>query len=177
MSSTSAQANRYAQAVLEAMLERWQSALEEATEAVAGNAKLTATLKDAGLSSVDKDKALAAVLSSETPVELLNLLKLMGQEDDLSLLPQMAGALTEAVSGQQAPLKAEITSAVELDSANQKKIRSMLIAQYGEGLIFNFQVDPSLMGGLRIRVGDHLIDNSVASRLTTLRESLSAVVR
>jgi F-type H+-transporting ATPase subunit delta len=159
------------------MLERWQGALDEATQAVAGDAKLAATLKDGGLSSADKDKALAAALSSETPTEVLNLLKLMWQEDDLSLLPEIAGALTEVVSGQQAPLKAEIVSAVELDSANQKKIRTMLIAQYGEGLVFDFQVDPSLMGGLRLRVGDHLIDNSVASRLTTLRESLSAVVR
>ena len=55
--------------------------------------------------------------------------------------------------------------------------RKRLIAEHGEGLSFTFDVDPALLGGLRVRVGDRLIDNSVASRLATLRESLSSVVR
>ena len=59
----------------------------------------------------------------------------------------------------------------------QEKIRQRLTEQYGEDLVFSFDVDPSLMGGLRIRVGDQLIDNTVANRLMALREMVLASVR
>lgn len=177
MSTTSARTGRYAQAILQAMLERWQGALGQAAQAVTKDPQLAATLADRNVPAADKDKALAAVLPEGTPPEVFNLIKLMGQEGDLQLLPAMAGALSDAVSGQRAPLTAEVTSAVELDASNQEKIRQLLVRQYGEGLTFTFHVDPALMGGVRIRVGDHLIDNSVASRLASLRESLSSVVR
>jgi len=101
----------------------------------------------------------------------------MGEQGDLDLLPEVSRSLVESVSGQQAPMKAEIVSAVELSKKDQEQMQRKLISEYGDGLIFSFRVDPSLMGGLRVRVGDHLIDTSVASRLATLRESLSSAVR
>ena len=55
--------------------------------------------------------------------------------------------------------------------------RQRLTQQYGEGLVLTFEVDPTLMGGLRIRVGDQLIDNTVANRLMALRELVAASVR
>lgn len=120
---------------------------------------------------------MAKALPADTPAEIYNLLLLMGQEEDLELLPEVASALSETVSGQRAPIKAEIVSAAELSDDDKDQLRKKLTAQYGEGLIFSFREDPSLMGGLRVRVGDHLIDTSVASRLATLRESLSSAVR
>jgi F-type H+-transporting ATPase subunit delta len=177
MSDNSARANRYAQAVLQAMLERWQSSLEQAGKAINADDELGKLLLDKQVSAAKKRKALAAALPGDTPDEIYNLLLLMGQEGDLDLIGDVSASLAETVSGQRAPLKAEIVSAVELSEQDQARLRSKLIAEYGEGLVFSFRVDPSLLGGLRVRVGDHLIDNSVASRLATLRESLSSVVR
>jgi F0F1-type ATP synthase delta subunit len=51
------------------------------------------------------------------------------------------------------------------------------VKQFGADLTFTFRVDPALLGGLRVRVGDSLMDTSVASRLTALRESLTSAVR
>jgi F-type H+-transporting ATPase subunit delta len=93
------------------------------------------------------------------------------------LIDDVAGRLAQVATGQAAAVKAEITSAVELSAKEQEQIRQRLIAEHGEGLTFTFAVDPALMGGLRVRVGDKLIDNSIASRLAALRESLTAVVR
>jgi len=177
MSDNSARANRYAQAVLQAMLERWQSSLEQASKAIGADDTLRKLLLDRQTSAAKKRKTLVARLPQDTPDEIYNLLLLMAQEGDLDLIGDVSASLTEAVSGQRAPLKAEIVSAVELSEEEQAKLRRKLIAEYGEGLVFSFRVDPSLLGGLRVRVGDHLIDNSVASRLATLRESLSSVVR
>jgi F-type H+-transporting ATPase subunit delta len=112
-----------------------------------------------------------------TPVEVQNFLKLLVQEDDLNQLPAVLSELRASITGQGEPQKAEIVSAMELSEKEQTEIRQRLKAEHGEGLIFSFRVDPSLMGGLRVRVGDTLIDNTVVSRLAAMREIVSASVR
>jgi F-type H+-transporting ATPase subunit delta len=111
------------------------------------------------------------------PPEVLNLLKLMADNGDLGLMDDVSGRLAQIASGQTVSLKAEVTSAIALSDEEKQQIRQRLIAEHGGGLTFAFDVDPALLGGLRVRVGDRLVDNSVASRLATLRESLSSVVR
>ena len=177
MSDKSARANRYAQAVFQAMLERWQTALGQVSDVLSKNQPLAAALQDTSKSMADKAATLQADLPADTPVEISNLLKLLVQANDLELLPDIGMALAQVATGSVAPTQAEVTSAVALSDEEQEKLRRSLSAQYGEGLVFGFKVDPALLGGLRVRVGDRLIDTSVASRLSALRESLSAAVR
>lgn len=177
MSSRQERVDRYAKAAWEVVLDRWTSALGEASKVIGGDPKLAALLADAGKPAADRAAALEKALPKSTPDEVLNLLKVMAQEGDLGLIDDVASRLVQVSSGKVEALKAEITSAVTLTEAEKEKLRQHLVAEHGEGLSIAFDVDPSLLGGLRVRVGDRLIDNSVASRLATLRESLSSVVR
>ncbi len=61
-----------------------------------------------------------------------------------------------------------IESAVELDSESRTRIEKNLTDQYGEGLRFTYQINPDLLGGTRIRVGNDVWDGSVQSRLNRL---------
>ncbi len=61
-----------------------------------------------------------------------------------------------------------VESARELPQPDQRRVMANLIAQYGENLMFNFTVNPSLLGGLRIRVGNDLYDGSVQGRIDRL---------
>ena len=88
-----------------------------------------------------------------------------------------ARRVAQVAAGKTEAQKAEITSAIELTDKEKDQLRKRLTDEYGAGLTFSFSVDPSLMGGLRVRVGDRLIDNSVATRLAALRESIASVVR
>jgi len=177
MNSKQAQAQRYAQAVYQAMLEQWQSALNQVQATLSKDQALSAKLADGSKDFTERSKALEAALPKGTPAEIKNLLKLMLQDGNLDLLSDVSASLGRVVSGQQAPIKAEITSAAELSDAEKKALQDSLSKQFGVDLAFSFSVDPSLMGGLRVRVGDRLIDTSVASRLTALRESLASAVR
>ncbi|MBX3371243.1 MAG: ATP synthase F1 subunit delta [Caldilineaceae bacterium] len=161
MSDKSARANQYAQAIVAAMLERWQAALAQAAQGLGKGKK------------ADVD----AVVPADAPPELVNALKLMQERGDLDLIPDVSEALSRTMRQQREPVKAEVVSAVELSANEQEQLRQALVAEHGEGLLFSFRVDPALLGGLRVRVGDRLIDTSVASRLTALRESLASVVR
>jgi F-type H+-transporting ATPase subunit delta len=177
MSDKRGQAQRYAQAAFEAMLERWQAALTAIADLLSKDKTLYAMLTDGAKPFAERAKALKAALPKDTPPEIANLLQLLVQEGDLALLPEMPDALALITSGQQQPVKAEVTSAVELSEADKEALQAALRKQFGEDLRFSFFVDSSLMGGLRVRVGDRLIDTSVASRLAALRESLASVVR
>jgi F-type H+-transporting ATPase subunit delta len=177
MSDKQVQAQRYAQAVYAAMLEQWQSALAQVQAVLSKDQTLFATLMDGGKDVGVRLKALEAALPKGLPVEVVNLVKVMVQDGTLDQLSDVAAALGRVLSGQQAPTKAEVTSAVALSDKEQEALRQTLRKQFGEELLFSFYVDPALMGGLRVRVGDRLIDTSVASRLTALRESLTSAVR
>lgn len=177
MNTNSARVNQYAQAVMQAMIERWQDALSAVSTALQNNPQVANTLADQSLNISDRVAALESILPADTPVELGNTLKLMVQEGALGLVDELGDALAQVNRGESGPVKAEVTSAVELSAEEQAKLSSSLKERYGDQLVFTFHVNPAIMGGLRVRVGDRLIDTSVASRLQTMREALTSVVR
>jgi F-type H+-transporting ATPase subunit delta len=174
---SAARSQQYAQAAFQAQIEQWQSALTSIADTLAHDADLMVLLRDSSKEFAQRVDALVARLPQGVSAEMVNLLKLLLQEGDLDMLPQIAASLTTLASGRQAPVRADVTSAVELAEKDKEALRSSLRKQYGDDLIFSFNVDPSLMGGLRVRVGDRLIDTSIASRLATLRDSLASAAR
>jgi F-type H+-transporting ATPase subunit b len=67
---------------------------------------------------------------------------------------------------------AEITSAVPLTDAEQDTIKKDVLAQVGDQATVTFKVNPSILGGLILQVGDKVLDNSVAGQLEELRQNL-----
>ena len=68
---------------------------------------------------------------------------------------------------------AVVTSAVPLTDAERQTIETRLRETHGEELPIRFKVDPSILGGVVVRVGDRYIDGSVSARLGRLREDLT----
>lgn len=67
---------------------------------------------------------------------------------------------------------AVVRTAVPLTEEQQAMILRRLQARFGQRLLADFEVDTSLLGGVQARVGDELIDDSVAGQLSALREAL-----
>lgn len=67
---------------------------------------------------------------------------------------------------------AEVTSALPLTEAEQDTVRQQLAKPLGAGAPLSFRVNPAILGGIVIRVGDKVIDGSVAGQLEGLRQSL-----
>ena len=65
-----------------------------------------------------------------------------------------------------------VESAVELDGPSQERVVAGLTKQYGPDLVVQYQVTPTLLGGLRIRVGNDVFDGSVKGRLDRFTNSL-----
>jgi F-type H+-transporting ATPase subunit delta len=70
-------------------------------------------------------------------------------------------------------VEADVTSAVPLTDAERSKLEDRLHSRFGGDLQIRYRVEPSIIGGMIVRVGDRYIDGSVASRLGQLREALA----
>lgn len=101
----------------------------------------------------------------------------------LALLKQAAAARTGAfesvlhrfadeVAARRDRVLAEVRSAYELGDDERDRLAGALAARYGRDVQLNVVVDPSIVGGLRVVVGDEVIDGSVATRLEDVRRRL-----
>jgi F-type H+-transporting ATPase subunit b len=67
---------------------------------------------------------------------------------------------------------AEVTSALPLTDKEKETVREEIVGKIGAGATISFRVNPNILGGLIIRVGDKVLDGSVAGKLDSLRQSL-----
>lgn len=83
-----------------------------------------------------------------------------------------AGKVTVLEGASVSGASAEVTSALPLTESEQNAVKRDVLAKVGGEATVAFRVDPSILGGLVVRVGDKVIDGSVAGQLSNLRESL-----
>lgn len=83
-----------------------------------------------------------------------------------------AGKVTVLESDSLSGASAEVTSALPLTPEEKETIRQDLLAKTGTQSTVTFRVDPSILGGLVVRIGDKVLDGSVAGQLETMRQGL-----
>ena len=166
---------RYAAAVLaiarqDGALDSWAEALE-ALESLTARPEFVAALQADGMTD-DKFQAIVRrVLPGVTPVQL-NLFRLLRRKGRLGLGPDIASFFRELVDEERGVARALVTSAVELDDERRTALERRLAEQTGKQVTVETQVDPSILGGLIVRIGDRMVDGSTRGRLRALRSQL-----
>ena len=89
-------------------------------------------------------------------------------------MPQIAFAFGDLVDQREGIAKARITTAVALDDAARRELVRRLERESGTKLRATFAVDPMLIAGAKIQVGDHLVDSSVRAKLVALGRQLAS---
>ncbi len=83
-----------------------------------------------------------------------------------------SGKVVVLDAGEVKGAAAEVTSALPLTDAEQATVKKDVLAKMGKQATVSFRVDPSILGGLVVRVGDKVLDGSVQAQLEGLRHSL-----
>lgn len=110
------------------------------------------------------------------PQELIDLLTVMSENGDLGHLGDVTEIYGELVAQHTDVITAEVTVAVPLTDELKAEIISKLEHDFGKDVYLIEKVDPSIMGGLILKVGDERRDISVRSQLEHVRATLSDVI-
>ncbi len=132
-----------------------------------------AGLRDPSVPMKQRADALTSALGGEPDV-VRSLLILLLENDRIALVPQIALAFGDLVDRREGIAKARITTAVALDEGAQRELARRLERESGRKLRATFAVDPTLIGGAKVQIGDHLIDSSVRARLNALGRQLAS---
>jgi F-type H+-transporting ATPase subunit delta len=131
-----------------------------------------AAVDDLSVSLETKKERLRPVLS-DAPMSVVNLVYAMAGAGDLHCLESVVEDLELHVARAGRGVVGLVRSAVPLTAAEKAKLEKGLDARFGEELALTYEIDPSIIGGVVVRVGDLVMDGSVATKLTALREELS----
>ena len=156
--------NERAVAELRASLEKLAPVFDRVT--VAG-------LRDPSVPMKERIAALSAALAGE-PATVRSLMVLLLETDRIALVPQIALAFGDLVDRREGIAKARITTAVPLKEPEQRELVTRLERESGRKLRATFAVDPLLIGGAKVQIGDHLIDSSVRAKLVALGRQLAS---
>ena len=91
-----------------------------------------------------------------------------------NMLPEIIAAFEDVIRQRQGIAEAEVSSAVELSAGQKKQFAQTLERITGTKIEAKYSLDPALLGGALVRVGDTIYDGSVRSRLNEMRTRLAA---
>ncbi len=149
--------------------------LGDLTAAYTQSAELRNVLSSPAVSK-DEKRAIAEKIAARLGASkiLRNFLLVVIDHQRTQLLPEIFQQFQTVLRDRQGVAEAEIFSAVELNAAQKKQMTQTLEKTTGKKIEPKFSLDPNLLGGALVRVGDTIYDGSLRNRLNGLRERLTA---
>jgi F-type H+-transporting ATPase subunit delta len=117
---------------------------------------------------------LAALLKSPVPAEAKNFIGMLVENGRVALLPEIGTQFHVLKNAQEGAADADITSAFDLTPAQVTQLVATLEKKFGRKLNPSVHVDAALIGGVRVVVGDEILDTSVRAKLQQMQVALVA---
>lgn len=154
-------------------IDKVQASLDTVGAAIAESDDLNALTSSPVLSRDDAGKAIAATAKSLKLDDLTtNVLGVLAENRRLDQIPAVIRAFTTLASGHRGEVTAEVTSAHPLDDKQIDALKAQLKKRVGSDVSVSTAVDPSILGGLVVKIGSQMIDNSIKTRLNTLSQAM-----
>jgi len=154
-------------------LPAWADLVSEMSQ-VASNPDVREAMADPRLGDKQRVELFSGLIKVELPQAARNFIELLVENDRLLLLPDIATQFVVLRNRHEGTAQAEITSAFELSDDQVKELVAALEQKFGLKLKPNVTVDKSLIGGVRVAVGDQVLDTSVQAQLVRMRDQLAA---
>jgi len=171
---------QYANALADIALEQGASEpaakqLESFAAAYEESAELRTFLASPAVSVEAKHEVLEKIAKRLGASKIIrNFLFVIADHRRTQLIPEIVATFQQVLRQRQGVAEAEISSAVELTSAQKKELAATLARVTGKKIEPKYSLDPALLGGAVVRIGDTIYDGSLRSRLNEMRARLAA---
>ena len=130
-------------------------------------------IEDPTLSNNEILNSLKALFDGSISKPSQSLLNVLAENNRFNLLEAIFEIYKEIVAKHKEQKSVEVFVATEPSSDTEEKIKTRLVSSYGEGTNVEFKIDPNIMGGLSIKVGDETLDLSVKGKVKKLINQLN----
>jgi len=178
MSAMAVAAKRYAKALFAVAqdknaVEETGAQLDAVAGALGGDADIRAFFQHPNIGTDAKVRALQQAVSGQVSEHVLNTLKLLVERGRASAIGDLASAYRNIANEALGRAQARVTSAYELTAEQQQEIARKFGAITGKEVTVDTVVDASLLGGIRVRIGDTLYDGSLSTKLAEIEKSFN----
>ena len=170
-------ARNYAETLLELArragdLATWGQAVDDVADAMQNDRTLRLFLESPRVSAAQKNEILGRAFEGQLPHVFVRFLQALVNHRRQMLLPQIAIEFHDLVDEVEGRLHADVTVTADPSDAERRAISQELSRAYGKEVVPHFLVNPAILGGVVVRVGDTVLDGSVRRRLATLRSRM-----
>jgi F-type H+-transporting ATPase subunit delta len=142
--------------------------------AIAGNSQLQQFADNPKSTVSQVFDLIAGVAKTSLPEPARNFLRTVIENGRLSALPEIAAQFRSLKNAQSGSSDAVVFSAFPIDGAALADVATTLESRFGRKLNVKVELEPALIGGIRVVVGDEVLDTSVKARLEQMKVALSA---
>ena len=139
---------------------------------IAANLQLQQFAGNPGVSSEQTFELISGVVQTKLPEAAKNFLRVVIDNGRISVLPEIANQFRSLKNTQSGSSDATVYSAFALDGAALADLATALDKRFGRKLNLKVELEPALIGGVRVVVGDEVLDTSVKARLEQMKVAL-----
>ena len=151
----------------------WSAALADLA-AVAADARVRAAASDPNLPAAKVAGLFIAVLAGRLSGEAENFVRVLAENGRLDVLDEIRDQYEALKNEREGVMEAEVYSAFEMDAAQTADLVARLETKTGRKVRAKVSVDASLIGGVKVVLGDKVIDGSARAQLVALENALKA---
>ena len=170
-------ARNYAETLLELAqkagdLAGWGEMIDRIADAMESDRRLRMFLESPRVSAQRKNEIFQKAFGGQLPRTFVRYLQALVSHRRQMLIPAIAHEYHDLVDNVEGRVHASVTMSREPDHADQTLVTTQLSRTLGKDVVPHFHVNPSILGGIVVRVGDTVLDGSVKRRLAKLRAAM-----
>ncbi|ALK95121.1 ATP synthase F0F1 subunit delta [Massilia sp. WF1] len=141
---------------------------------IGANPDVQAFASNPNVTAAQLAETIASLVKSPLNAEAKNFIAMLAENGRIALLPEIAAQFTVLKNAQLGAADATVYSAFDISADQLNSVVAVLEKKFGRKLNPTVEVDPSLIGGVRVVVGDEVLDTSVRAKLQQMHNALVA---
>ncbi len=152
----------------------WGAMIRQVADVINSDVTLRRFLESPRIAGEAKGRVLTAALADQVPRTFLRFIQTLVHNRRQGMIPRIADEYETLLDESLNIVHAKVTVAKPIDDAQREIIAANIAKAVGRQVVPHFEVDPRILGGVVVRMGDTVMDGSLRRRLASIKRKMSA---